>query len=450
MALLHHQSNESVNTGLDLFSVPPTQTAVEEGHFVEVFPLATLSAGAPIEFSISGQTSEYLDLSNTYLHIRVKITNSDGTDLKFQDNVAPSKLEDNVAPSNLFLHSLFSQVDLSLNGVLVTNTENTYPYRAMIETLLNHSKESHQTGRLQTEFFHRDTAGHFDDTRKDESNKNEGFKTRKALAAGSAVLDLMGKLHVDLMEQARFMINGVDIKLRLTPSKNSFCLMTDTPEKNYKTSITHASLYVRKTKINPAVAIAHARGLEKANAKYPLKRLVCKNFSIPAGNLSCVQDNLFLTQIPNKLIIALVSSASFNGSYTKNAFDFKNYSLNFLAVSLDGKSVPAKGLSPSFTGAGHCARAYLSTLLGSGAILQDSGAGFTLSEFQHGTTIFCLDLSPSLIDGEQFELVRSGSLRLEMKFETALPEAVVALVFGELDSMIEIGKSRQIMTDFSV
>ena len=441
MALLHPLSSESVNTGLDLFTVPPTQTAVEAGHFVEVFPLATLSAGSPIEFSISGQNAEYVDLSNTYLHIQVKVTKNDGTDLAEDDNVAPT---------NLLLHSLFSQIDMSLNSVLVTNTENTYPYRAMIETLLNYSKENQQTGHLQTEFFHGDTVGQFDDTREDEFNKNEGFKTRKALAAKSNVLDLMGKLHLDLMQQDRFMINGIDIKLRLTPSKNSFCLLTNTPAKNFKTVITHASLYIRKARINPAIALAHARGLEKANVKYPLKRLVCKNFSIPSGNLGCVQDNLFLSQIPNKLIVALVCSSAFNGDYNKNPFDFKHCFLNFLSISLDGKNVPAKALYPDFKDAGHCARSYLSTLLGSGAVLKDAGAGFGLSEFKKGTSIFCLDLSPSLIDGEQFELVRSGSLRLEMKFDVALPDPVVVLVFGELDSMIEIGKSRQVMTDFSV
>lgn len=38
MALVHPKSCESVHTGLDLFSVPPTQTAVEEGQFVEYHP----------------------------------------------------------------------------------------------------------------------------------------------------------------------------------------------------------------------------------------------------------------------------------------------------------------------------------------------------------------------------------------------------------------------------
>ena len=55
--------------------------SVEEGQFVEYHPLSSLSPAAPIEFAISGATSEYLDLSNTYLHVRAKVTKADRTNL---------------------------------------------------------------------------------------------------------------------------------------------------------------------------------------------------------------------------------------------------------------------------------------------------------------------------------------------------------------------------------
>ena len=45
-----------------------------------------------------------------------------------------------VGPVNLFLHSMFSQVDVSLNERLITPSTNTYPYCAMIETLLNYGE----------------------------------------------------------------------------------------------------------------------------------------------------------------------------------------------------------------------------------------------------------------------------------------------------------------------
>ena len=60
-------------------------------------------------------------------------------------------------------------------------------------------------------------------------------------------------------------------------------------------------------------------------------------------------------------------------------------------------------------------------------------------------------MTPSLLDeNELFELVKSGALRLEMKFEHVLTESVMVIVWAELDSIIEIDRSRQVLTDFSL
>ena len=57
------------------------------------------------------------------------MTRADGGDLDFADPVGPV---------NNWLRSLFSQVDVYLNGMLVTPSTNTYTHRAYIETLLSY------------------------------------------------------------------------------------------------------------------------------------------------------------------------------------------------------------------------------------------------------------------------------------------------------------------------
>ncbi|KAL8565345.1 hypothetical protein ACOMHN_029040 [Nucella lapillus] len=437
MSFLHHLSAESVQSGLDLFSLPPSQTSIEDGQYVEVYPLATLSPGAPIEFIITGGTSELTDLSNTYLHVQVKITNADGTDLA---------ADHPVAPVNNFLHTLFSQVDVSLNGVLVTNSENTYPYRAMLETLLTYGPDAQKCGYLECCLFSPDTAAHMDSTAGDN---NRGLRDRRQAAAQSRIMDLMGRLHTDLMAQERYLLNGVDVKFRLTPSKNSFCLMEDGANQGCRAEITHCSLFVRKAKVNPAITLGHAKALEKGTAKYPVKRVVIKSLTVPVGNVSAAQDNLFLSQTPNRIVVALVDSSAVNGQYDKNPFHFQNFDLNFLDITLDGKHVPAKPLTPDFDRK-RVTRAYLTTLEGSGLLHKDAAAGFSLDRFTKGYALFCFDLTPSLVDGDQFELVKSAPMRLELKFAKALPNPVVVLIYGELDGLIEVNKSRQVLTDFAV
>ena len=91
---------------LDIFTVPPTQTSIETGNWVEYNLIATLDDGSSIEFSVSGSGQDYLDAANTQLYVKAKITQADGTAL-----VGDAA----VRPINLFQHSLFSDVEVSLN-----------------------------------------------------------------------------------------------------------------------------------------------------------------------------------------------------------------------------------------------------------------------------------------------------------------------------------------------
>ena len=132
-AFVHKQSCEGVNSELDLFVVPPTQTSIEDGRWVEHQHLTSLDSGGPIEFRIPGTGDAYLYRANTYLFIRDKVVLGVGTDL------AP------VTPVNNWLHSLFSQVDVYLNDTLVTPSSTTYPFRAYVDTVLSYGAEANNS-----------------------------------------------------------------------------------------------------------------------------------------------------------------------------------------------------------------------------------------------------------------------------------------------------------------
>ena len=72
-----------VKSELDLFAVPPTQTSIEGGRWVEYQPLTSLDSGGPIEFVMPGTGDAYLDLANTYL-----LNRGVGTDLAADTPVA--------------------------------------------------------------------------------------------------------------------------------------------------------------------------------------------------------------------------------------------------------------------------------------------------------------------------------------------------------------------------
>ena len=264
MALIHEKSCECIKSELDLFTLPLTQTSVENGRWVDKGPISSLDGDAPIEFKIEGSESEYVDLANSYIYVKAKIIKGYGTNL--QDDT-------DAGPVNLFLHGLFSQVDMTLGDTLVTSNSSPYPYRAYLETHMSFG-DTAKASQFTSSLWFKDTAGHMAMT------NNTGFTARKAFIAESKSVDMFGKLHLDLMFQDRYILNNVDIKLRLIWARNEFCLIAD---EAVKVKLEKVILKVRKIKLNPAVTLAHVEALNTDTAKYPIKIVDCKSYTVGMG-----------------------------------------------------------------------------------------------------------------------------------------------------------------------
>ena len=437
MAFAHEMSCECTKSELDLFSVPPTQTSMEQGSWVEYHPLTTVSDGSPIEFDISGSGEDYIDFSNTMLYVKAKLTAADGTALA--DDAA-------VGPVNLFLHSLFSQVDISLNGTLITASTNTYPYRAMLETLLSYGEDAKKS-QLTSALFYKDQADRMDSVDFDDNAVNGGLFKRRALAVESRTFDMMGRLHADIFFQDRYMLNEVSVKIKLVRSKDAFCLMGAT---GCKAKIIHASMFVRKVKLMPSVFLAHVKTLERGTAKYPIRRVVCKSFTIPQNYLDVSHEKLFSGQLPTRVVIGLVSNRAFNGHLQSNPFNFRHFDLSEIALYLDGQQQHAvRPIQPNYED-GQYIRAYDSLFGGTGRLYKDEGLFISREDYGGGYALYAFDLTADLGEDDHFSLVRQGSVRLALKFAVALPTTVTVVAYAEFENVIEVDRDRNVVFDFGV
>lgn len=280
MALLHSQSAECVKTELDLFSLPFTQTSLEKSTFIEIPPISAITDTGPIEFYISGSSEDYIDLNDSYVYLRVKILNADGT------NTANAA---SVGLSNYPTCSLFSQVDIMMGDRLITQSSNTYPYRGIIECLLNYSEDTLNT-QFSTALFCKDTSRHMNDA--SITGRNAGLVKRGEYTENGRIVELIGPIHSDLWFQHKVLLNGLDMSLKFIRSKSEFALMSSEQNADFCVKIVTASLFIKKVSVAPAVRLAHSRALQNTTAKYAVDRVALKSFSIPAGTRVCNQDIL--------------------------------------------------------------------------------------------------------------------------------------------------------------
>jgi hypothetical protein len=432
MAFINSHKQATVNAELDLFSVPPTQDSVEAGHFLSYRPISSITRNTPIEFCIPNSGADYIDLSQTLLYLKVKI-----------DRTVRAALVDNVGPVNNFLHSLFSQVDVLLNQRCVTPPSNQYAYRSYISNLLNYGSDS-KNSHLTSSLWVKDTPGFMD-----VSDDNLGYESRKDATTNNNVFDMISPLHIDLKSTTKYLLNGVEMTVKLIQSKPEFFLMSDTANPNVQFEIQEAELFVRKVKISPSVLVGHARALAIGTAKYPITRVDVKTVTIPAGVQNKTIDGLYTGQLPKRCIVGFVKNRAFNGAYNLNPFNFEHFNLSFLSFYMDSIQIPSKPFTPQFNN-NLFIREYNSLFEGSGIFYKDVGIDISRYDYNQGYFLTAVDLTPDLSCHEgHWSILRNGNLRIELRFQQALLETITVVVFSEFDNLIEIDSNRNVILDYS-
>ena len=195
--------------------------------------MSSITDSVPIEFDVSSSGQNYLDFANTQLLVKAKVTRGNGDDITYADHVEVF---------NLFLYILFKQVDVSFNGVQVSQSTATYAYRAYIESLISYGPQA-KTSQLTAALYYKDTAGNMDRRNPDHANAGEtnyGLQKRAAFTDRGATVDTIVRIHSDIFFQDRYMLNEVNVKVRLVRNKDSFCVMSGEANPSYKVKLISA------------------------------------------------------------------------------------------------------------------------------------------------------------------------------------------------------------------
>lgn len=417
----------------DLFNIPPTDTTVESSFFAEYKPIVNIQdSDAKIEFRLSGSSTQYIDLYDSFLYLTVKVVTHEGGNL-----LADAE----VSTANNFMHSLFSQVDVYINNQLISSSNNCYAYKSYIENLFSFGKEYIES-QGQCLMFYKDSAGGV------LGSTNHGYVKRKNRIAGSKAVELIGKLRFDLSSQDRYILNDTNVTISLTKNSDRFSLLYSQPSDpkdsiSPKVRFIDASFFVRKQVLYPSIAISHQKLLQSGlSAQYPYSATDIKQFTIATGNQSFIEENVFLGQVPSRVIIGLVSNAAFAGEYKMNPYMFQHFNLNYISVTVNNMPIPIKGMNLDFPKGLYHLPYYL--LLNSlGLTKENSGIILTPEEYANGNVFFSYDLNQVASNESALILENSGSVRIELKFANSLSEAVTCLVYSESQAILEIDKFRK-------
>ena len=429
LKLVHPESAACVTESLDLFSIPPTQLQVIENVQSSFKPISSPNgASAPLEFVITASNELFTDLARAQLLLDCRIVNADNSEVSGLHTVYP-------IPN--ILGGLFSSLEVSLNDNSVTSTSANYGYRSFFENVLSYSSSAKTS--------HLSNVGFYDKSMTDEIK-------RRYRSSKMNKFQLFGGLHSDLCSQPRYLINGIELRLKFLRNIPAFTLMveeTDAINKNPYIMIEEATLYLPRPRLHTTSFLTIQQKLLKTPCVYPISHIETKVISIQSGLLSKTISNISLGTLPKRIIVGLIKHTNYNGHYKHNPYKFDHCNLRSIALLIDGQ-IHSPAFETSYSDGdsiiSSVSRSYNSIFSVSGT-LTDTGNAITQEEYVTDLPIYLFDLTP---DGSSacsyLSPIKTGEIGLNLAFITALPSTTNIIIYLEYHNVLTIDKTRSITT----
>lgn len=414
---------------LDIFSTPICDLGTVDTKYIYYKPITFHRDQGSVKFFVPPNVTSYLDLSETYIKVTVKITKTDGSKLPEDGD------ESHVGPVNLFLHSLFDSVQCYLGDTLITNGQTNYSYKAMINALLD--SERADSPELQCSMYYKDTGARMNAVNL-TSGGNSGLKKRAAFFKGSQQVEMMGRLDLDVFKVQRLLLNGVSLSINLSPTNTAFRLLSANESPDYKIELVDISL--RLTHVTPAnhVLLAHQNVLkdnENMRANYYYMREDLRRFTIAKDASTFYLEDAFNGKIPDSCVLCFVPSANMSGSYTKNPYEFVTTDLQYISLTASGLPAPR---GPITLDDNLFIDAYAD-------LYQGKQMGIiTREDFMNGYGLFRVDFGLNNKKADFYPAVKEGSVRIELRFKEPTAEPLIVLCLIKYPARYSIDYARNV------
>lgn len=417
-----------VRSETDLFSEPGYDVTLQTSGTVEYHPLSSVTdPTAPISFFIQGNDTHYIDFSETLLYLRCTMKHSDNSDVAAYTNAG-----DKSGPINNLLHSLIQNCSVMINETQITPTTSLYPFRAYLETLLAYGGDYVDTlGRAA--MYVKDN---------DNATTTDGYSTRQNLVSGGKIFDLIGRPHVDMCSQNRYMIPGMDVRFTFHRTPPSFYThQAAGAAHTLQLNILGARLIVKKHALLPSILIQHLRLWESGfPATYPMRKIEMKSYSLAVGTIQNTNENLLNGLLPDRLIVALSASNAVNGVSTASPFDFAHYGLTNITVSANGDQTYFRSIDVDFPNLKY-GEAYHNMFNALGLSQSSDGPNINYEDFANGKALYVFNLRHS---NDGFCLPRFGNVKIDLKFSTALTSALTVVCHADYQSVLFVDNQKNI------
>lgn len=380
-----------------------------------------------IEFIIPASDNELIDLASLSAEIKIEITAADGTAV---DNTCNITLVDG------FFHRIFKSHSIFLNGVQVEGNNN-FGLTNVVKTYMGMNRNKlDSAGRLMMykcldtptppiilpAYFTTPTASE-----------------RSIIASARTGIHMMGPLHFDISNADAYMLDGVEVRIRLDLANPSVVLLTsDAAEYVYR--VTMCKLWCKKIVPIPSAMVALHKSMEDNSLmEYMIQRPLVKSIIFPADQTNLCIDSPFNGIVPHRIVAFVLDQGAYNGVYNRNPNYFSHINISELSVNINGNShVCLKSTFPN-----QIANTFYHTLQNIG----DSDHLLTYNNFPTGRALFVFDTRPT-DSTDTLTIEKNANVRFTLTSSAASLANKIVFLIGFTIGTIQINSNRRVFPNY--
>ena len=233
---------------------------------------------------------------------------------------------------NNIMHSIFSNVEVYINNQQIYNSNGLYAHKSYISNNFRAAISDYK-GVLHCEGYD------YEQDPEDISNPlpDPFFTRRMKLLSRPDGFMLYGKLGIDFFSTSELLYPNMNIRLRLSKARPSFCMISDNP--NVSLGIVDCSLYTRRIALKDDYHKKRMDTLAYAPVEYNYLETLAKIFIIPARQNQFIQENIFNNAPIRRSAIAMKTKSAFTGSFRENPLWYQQIDLRQIRILRGGQPI---------------------------------------------------------------------------------------------------------------
>ena len=430
---LNISQHEVASSNFDVFVPVEVDTSIHSTSRHIARPISASTSQAPRKFHIPPDPDKWTNADSLRLHGKVRINAKNGEDRAD----LPAGAE--VSVVNNFYQSLWGGVNIKINGADLSDPSSKwYAYKSYLEDLLSYSPST-KDNRLKSNCYYKDSAGVFDvigilNNAKNATatqSTNDGYTARKEFFKLSRWKYFCINLHSDITTLRKYIPPNVGLEIEFNRNSDDFSLMTPHPSGTYSIEIENTVLTVDRYTPSPSVQEYYFKKMAShKKAWLPIDRSLIKTHTVQPGtsDLSCY-NVIRGQQLPDQIIIGLLTEKAHRGEANLNPFNFQHFNLAEASILVNGVHEPREPHKVDID-AGDYISLYSDFLENTGIGVDDRDFGVSMNDYIGGSFLIAFDRTRDKCNRFHRHQADSGTIDVNIRLKSNITETVVVLIYA--------------------